>query len=175
MSQLKYSAFEKGQHEQEKADDEENGDDQQRDLYKAVGAVALHFARAAIDDYLVDLLVQPVSPRIDRQQQMLEGDPGVVRRHIRNALLVPSDGAAHIAFDDARRKHLGLLEPFAQLDLIALRFVAGQISGLIRFYLDQIPGLKSVETIGGQRARGRNEQIVEPARDIAGGPVPARL
>src|SRR5215212_6598678 len=94
------SALEQRDEHTEEEDDEEREEDQAADLPDAVGAVALHFARASVNHHLVDLLVQPVSPCVDGQQDMLESDSRIVCRDVIDSLLVAADVMAHVAGDD---------------------------------------------------------------------------
>src|SRR4029079_8133190 len=83
-----YSRLTPAEDEDEEEDDEEDGEDEERDLPDAVGALALHLAGATVDDDLVDLVLKTIGADVDGEQEMLEGDGRVLRRDVRDALLV---------------------------------------------------------------------------------------
>ena len=85
---LTLSSAEDGEEQSENKDYREN---KERDLQETVGAIPLHLSCATVDDDLIDFLIQPVRARIDRQQQVLEGNRGIVGRDIVDALFVAAE------------------------------------------------------------------------------------
>src|SRR5215204_2495524 len=145
--------------EDEAEDDEDDEDEEGEEEYlpDAVGALALHLAGAAVDDDLVDLVVEAVGADVDGEQEVLEGDGRVLRRDVRDALLVAADVAAHVRVDDGGGRLLRQLEALGEAHLVALRLVAGEVRGLVGGQLAQVPGLEGREPPGRQRLRRGDE------------------
>src|SRR2546423_1061125 len=88
------------EHENQRDEDGEQCEYEEEDLPEAVGALALHLARATVDDDLIDLFMEAVRADVDREQEVFEGDGRVVGRDLVDALLVAADVMAHVRFDD---------------------------------------------------------------------------
>ena len=108
------------EHQHQDEQDENYRRYQQRNLPEAVGPVALYLAGAAVDDNLKDLLIEAIGTGVNRQQQVLECDPGIMCDEILNPLLVPADGLPNIALNHGCGDLLHSLETLREVNLVTL-------------------------------------------------------
>src|SRR6185295_2418961 len=128
---------------------------------------------APVDHDLKKLLIKAIGAGVHRQQQMLEGDSGIVCGDVVNPLFITADVTRNVSSNYACTKLPHTLETFCEVHLIMLGLKPGQERRIIWLQLHQVPRLQRLETILRHRDGSWDEYVVEPAGHCAGSRRPA--